>query len=108
MCKTFIYFKHFLIFISVVSGYVSTFAFTSLVAVPVATTSSAVGIKTHAITARIKKYKSIKKKRRNHDKVMLPGKGKLDTFEVLTSKALVDSYISHNVFVLVDNVLREI
>ena len=35
------------------------------------------------------------------------GKDKLNNIEVSISKALIDSYISHNEFVLVNNVLRE-
>ena len=35
------------------------------------------------------------------------GKGKLSSIEVLSSKALIDSYISHDEFVSVNNVLRE-
>ena len=38
---------------------------------------------------------------------MLLRKDKLNTIEVLISKALIDSYISHNEFVSVNNVLRE-
>ena len=41
---------------------------------------------------------------------MLLVKGKLNTIEVLISKALIDSYINHNEFVsvnAVNNVLRE-
>ena len=34
-------------------------------------------------------------------------KGKLNTFEVLFSKVLIDSYISHDEFISVNNVLRE-
>ena len=34
-------------------------------------------------------------------------KDKLNTIEVLISKALVNSYISHDEFVLVNNVLRK-
>ena len=34
-------------------------------------------------------------------------KDKLNTFEVLISKNLIDSYINHDEFVLVNNVLRE-
>ena len=42
-----------------------------------------------------------------HDKIVLLRKDKLNTIEVLISKALIDSYISHNEFVSVNNVLRE-
>ena len=38
---------------------------------------------------------------------MLLGKAKLDTIEVLISKALIDSYISYDEFVSVNNLLRE-
>ena len=39
---------------------------------------------------------------------MLLGKDKLNTIEVLISKSfLIDSYISHDEFVSVNNVLRE-
>ena len=69
--------------------------------------SSAVGIKICAITGRIKKYKSIIKKKRKHDKILLLGRDNLNTIEVLISKALIDSYINHDKFVSVNNVLRE-
>ena len=35
------------------------------------------------------------------------GKSKLDAVEVLTSKSLIDSYISHDEFVSVNNMLRK-
>ena len=38
---------------------------------------------------------------------MLLGKAKLDTMEVLISRSLINSYISHDDFVSVNNVLRE-
>ena len=40
-------------------------------------------------------------------KMVLLGKDKLDTIEVLFSKSLIDSYISHDQFDSVNNVLRE-
>ena len=49
----------------------------------------------------------IKKKSKKHDKIVLLGKDKLNAIEVLISKALIDSYISHDEFVLVNNMLRE-
>ena len=55
-----------------------------------------------------KKYQSIiKKKKKKHDKIVLLGKAKLDTMEVLISRSLINSYISHDEFVSVNNVLRE-
>ena len=70
--------------------------------------SSALGIKVCAITPGIKKSKStIKKKKKNLDKIVFLGKDKLNTIEVLISEALINSYISHDEFVSIINVLRE-
>ena len=49
----------------------------------------------------------IKNKKKNHDKIVLLGKDKINTFEVIISKSLINSNVSHNEFVLVNNVLRE-
>ena len=107
-CNYFNYVEKLLVLVSAVTGCVSIFAFASLVGVPVGITSSAVGIKTRAITAGIKKYKSnIRKKKKKHDKIVFLGKTKLYTIEVLISKALIDSYVSHDEFVSVSNKLRE-
>ena len=71
-------------------------------------TSSAVGLNICAVIAGIKKYKSmVKKKKKMHDKIVLFGKDKLNIIEVLISTALINSYISHDKFVTVSNVLRE-
>ena len=40
-------------------------------------------------------------------KIVLLGKDKLNTIEVLISKVLIESYISHDEFFSVNNVLRE-
>ena len=68
-----------------------------------------IGIKICAVTVEIKKYKSIikKKKKKKHDKIVLLGKDKLNTVEVLISKAVMESYISHDQFFSVNDVLRE-
>ena len=90
------------IFISTVTGCPSICTFASLVCVPVGITSPAVGLNIPAITAGIKKYKLIiKKKKEKHDKIVLLGKDKLNTIEVLIYKAIIDSYISHDKLVSV-------
>ena len=77
--------------------------------VSVGITNSVVGIKVCAIAAGIKKYKLIikKKKKNKHDEIVLLRKIKLDTIEVFICKSLIESYISHQEFVSVNNVLRE-
>ena len=70
--------------------------------------SSAMRLKICVITAGIKKYKSIiKKKKKKHDKVLSLAKSKLNSKEVSISKALIGSDISHNEFVLINNVPKE-
>ena len=95
-------------FVFAVSGCVSISEFASLVNVPVGIASSAVAIKIFAITAGIKKCKSIiKKKKKKHDKTVLQAKAKLNNTKVLISKVSIDSYINHGKFVWVNNVLQE-
>ena len=108
-CKYLNHIDHFLILASAGTGCVSISAFASLVAIPIGITSSAEGIKICAITAGIKKLKSIirKKMKKKHAKIALLRKYKLNAIEVLISKALMDSYISHDEFVSINNVLRE-
>ena len=101
------YIEVLLILDSTITGCVSTSAFTSLVAIPVGITSCAVGLNICIITVVNKKYGSnIKKKKKKHDLIVLLGKNKLDAIEVLISKALIDSYINHDEFVSVNNVLK--
>ena len=52
-------------------------------------------IKNCVIAAGIKNYKSIiTKKRKKHDKIILIAKYKLNSIEVLISKALIDSNVN--------------
>ena len=62
-----------------------------------------------AIAAGIKKCESIiKKKGKKHDKVVLLAKSKLNSIEVLIYKALIDSVINRDEFVLYNNMKEEI
>ena len=102
------YIEHFLILASNITGCVSISDFTSLIGIPIGITSSAIGLKICAITAGIKKYFSIiKKKKKKHDKIALLAKSKLNSIEFLISKALINSVISHDEFLLINNVLKE-
>ena len=70
--------------------------------------SFAIVLKIFATTAGIKKYKLIiKKNKKKHDKIVLLAKSKLNSIEVLISKALIDSVINYDEFVLINNVLKE-
>ena len=48
-----------------------------------------------------------KKKKKKHDKIVLLAKPKLSRIEVLISKALMDSVVGNDKFILVNNVLKE-
>ena len=108
VCTTLNYIEHFLILASAIAGCISISAFVSLLGIPIGITSSVVGLKICAVTAGIQMYKSIvKKKKKKHDKMVLLTKTKLNSIEVLISKALIHSNISHDDFVLINNVLKE-
>ena len=86
---------------------ISAFIFASLVGIPIGITSSTVGLKICVITAGIKKHKSItEKNKKKHDKMPLLAKSKLNRIEVLVSKALINSNIGHDEFVLINIVLK--
>ena len=83
-------------------------AFASFCDIPIWITSSAIELKLYAIVAGIIKYKSrIKEKKNKHDKIALLAQSKLNNIEVLISKALSDSNISHDQFVLINSLLKE-
>ena len=79
--------------------------FFSLIVIPRGITRSAIGLKICTTTAGIKKYKSIIKKKK-HDKIVLFAESKLSSIEIFISNALTDYIISHNEFILVNNVLE--
>ena len=107
ICKILNYMKNLVIFASIVNGCVSISAFASLVGILVDIASSAAAIKICVITKWIKKYKPIIKKGKKHDKIVFLAKTTLNTIEFLISKALIDSSITHDEFVSVNNVLKE-
>ena len=58
---------------------ISIFVFASFIGIPIGIASSAIGLKTCAITAGTKNYKSIiKEKKKKHDKIVLLAKSKLN------------------------------
>ena len=107
VCTTLNYIDHFFILASTITECISISAFASLLGIPIGFTSFAIGLNICAIITGIKKYKSInKKKKTKHDKIVFLAKSELSSIEVLISKALIDSVISDDEFVL-RNVLKE-
>ena len=62
-------------------------------------TSSAIGIKIYKLI--------INKKKKKHDIIVLSTKDKLNSIEVLISKAVIDASICYDEFVLINNVVKE-
>ena len=58
-CTTLNYIEHFLILTSIVTECISISALASLPSIPIGITSSEIGLKISAITAGIKKYRSM-------------------------------------------------
>ena len=102
ICKILDYIKHLLILACTVTGCVSISGFAS-----VGVASFVITIKTSIITALIKKYKSIIKIKKKNNEILLLAKTKLNTVEVLISKALIDLNIHQYKFVLVNNMKND-
>ena len=99
------YIEHFLILASAITGCISIFAFVSLLGISMGITISAIRLKSFAIAAGITKYKSIIKKKKEHNEIVLLA---FNSINFLTSKALIDSNISYDeVFFKINNVLNE-
>ena len=64
VCTTPNYIEYFLTLVSTITGCILISTFTSLLGILIEITSSAIGLKICAITAGIKKYKSIIKKKK--------------------------------------------
>ena len=75
-----------------------------MLGIPIGITSSTIGLKICAIAAGV--HSLIKRKKKKHNKIVLSAKSK-NTMQVLISKTLIDSIISHDKFVLINNVQKE-
>ena len=65
------------------------FALVSLAGIPIGIMSSEIGLKICVVIAGVKKYKSrIRKKKKNHDKIVLLTKSKLNSIKALIYKSL--------------------
>ena len=106
ICKTLDYIEHLLIIVCTVTECVSISAFVSLVSIAAGVASFVITRKTSIISAGIVKHKSIIKKKK-HNEILLLAKTKLNTVEVLISKALIDSNIRHDKFLLANNMKNE-
>ena len=86
-CTALNYIEHFLILASTVTGCIWISTFASLFGIPIGITSSAIGLNICIMTAGVKKYESIiKKKKKKHDKIVLLAKSKSNCIKFLISR----------------------
>ena len=80
VCASLNYIENFLILASAITECISISVFTSFLSIPIGITSFAIGLKICAMTAGIKKYKSIiKKEKREHEKIVFLANSKLNS-----------------------------
>ena len=84
--------------------FISTFA--SLVGSPMEITNSAIGLKICAITSGIKNCKSIIKKNKR-DEIVLLANSNFNSIDVFICKVLIDSDANHDECALINNALKE-
>ena len=94
-----------LIWASAITGCISISTCTFLLGIPIRIRFSAIGLKFCAIAAGVKNYTSIIKKKEPWS-ISTVRKTKLVSIEVLIAKALTESNISQDEFVLENNVLK--
>ena len=99
-CKYLNYVEHLLVLASSIIGCVSISTFVSLVCILLDIASYSGGVKS---LQELKQYKSsIEKKNKRCDKKVMLGKYKFNTYEVLISNVLIESFITHHEFVSVN------
>ena len=102
------YIAHFLILASTIAWCISISDFSPLIGIPIGIKRSAIGLKICAITTGIKNSKLIiKKKKKEHVKIVLLVKSKSNSIEFWISKAFIDAVVSHDEFVILNNVRKK-
>ena len=91
-----------LIVLSATTGGVSICSFTSVVGAPVGIASASFTLIFSLTTRIVKKLLSItRNKKKNHDKILMLAKSKLNSIQTLISQALIDMEISHGEFIAI-------
>ena len=107
-CINLNFIEDFLILAFTITECILMSAFTSLLGIlgiPIGSTSSEIRLKFCLIAAGVKNYKPInKKKKKKHDDIVLLAKSKINSVEVLIFKAFIDSNISLDEFLSINNV----
>ena len=96
------YIDKILIVLSATTGGVSIYSFTSVIGAPVGIASASFTLFFSLTTGIIKKLLSTtRKKKKNHDKILMLARSKLNSMETLISQALIGINISHEEFITI-------
>ena len=96
--SVFDYFGKTLIVLSSTSGGMPTVSFTSINGAPVGIASASFTLAFSLITGIIKKLERTRNKKKEHSKIHMLAKRKINNIKTLTSQALIDLEISHEEF----------
>ena len=93
-----------LIFLSVATGSISIASFATAIEAPVGIMSSSCSLAFSITTGFVKKFlKTIRNKKKKHNKIVMLARGKLNNIESKISEALINKEISHEVFMTILN-----
>ena len=98
------YFDKSLIVLSVATGSISIASFATVIGAPVGMMSASCSLAFSITTGFVKKFlKTIRNKKKKHNKIVMLARSKLNSIESKISKALMDNEISHEDFETVIN-----
>ena len=98
------YFDKSLIVLSVATGSISIASFATVIGAPVGMMSASCSLAFSITTGFVKKFlKTIRNKKKKHNKIVMLARSKLNSIESKISKALMDNEISHEDFETIIN-----
>ena len=101
---SFDYFDKSLIVLSVTTGSISIASFATVIGAPVGMMSASCSLAFSITTGFVKKFlKTIRNKKKKHNKIVMLARSKLNSIESKISKALMDNEISHEDFETIIN-----
>ena len=101
---SFDYFDKSLIVLSVATGSISIASFATVIGAPVGMMSASFSLAFSITTGFVKKFlKTIRNKKKKHNKIVMLARSKLNSIESKISEALINNEISHEDFMTIIN-----
>ena len=103
------YLDNLLIVLSVATGSISVASFATAIRAPVGIMSASCSLAFSVTTGFVKKFlKTIRNKKKKHNKIVMLARSKLNSIESKISEALINNQISHEDFMTILNKKRNI